>query len=64
MNKKGNVKAEYGKKLFPEISKRLPRELGPGFSRSNLQNMRNFYLEYPICQTLDIVWQIILAPLL
>jgi predicted nuclease of restriction endonuclease-like (RecB) superfamily len=50
---KGNVKAEYGKKLLPEISKRLTRELGPGFSRSNLQNMRHFYLEYPICQTLS-----------
>jgi predicted nuclease of restriction endonuclease-like (RecB) superfamily len=50
---KGNIKAEYGKKLLPEISKRLTRELGPGFSRSNLQNMRNFYLEYPICQTLS-----------
>jgi predicted nuclease of restriction endonuclease-like (RecB) superfamily len=48
---KGNIKAEYGKKLLPELSKRLTRELGPGFSRSNLQNMRNFYLEYPICQT-------------
>jgi predicted nuclease of restriction endonuclease-like (RecB) superfamily len=50
---KGNIKAEYGKKLLPEISKRLTRELGPGFSRSNLQSMRNFYLEYPICQTLS-----------
>jgi predicted nuclease of restriction endonuclease-like (RecB) superfamily len=50
---KGNVKAEYGKRLLPEISKRLTRELGPGFSRSNLQNMRHFYLEYPICQTLS-----------
>jgi hypothetical protein len=50
---KGNVKTEYGKKLLPEISKRLTRELGPGFSRSNLQNMRHFYLEYPICQTLS-----------
>jgi hypothetical protein len=50
---KGNIKAEYGKKLLPELSKRLSRELGPGFSRSNLQNMQNFYLEYPICQTLS-----------
>ena len=24
-----------------------------GFSRSNLQNMRQFYLKYPICQTLS-----------
>jgi hypothetical protein len=50
---KGNIKAEYGKKLLPEISKRLTREVGPGFFRSNLQNMRHFYLKYPICQTLS-----------
>jgi hypothetical protein len=50
---KGNIKAEYGKRLLPEISKRLTRELGPGFSRSNHQNMRNFYLEHPICRTLS-----------
>ena len=24
-----------------------------GFSRYNLQNMRQFYLKYPICQTLS-----------
>jgi predicted nuclease of restriction endonuclease-like (RecB) superfamily len=51
---KGNIKAEYGKRLLPEISKRLTRELGSGFSRSNLQNMRNFYLEYQICQTVSV----------
>ena len=50
---KGNVKAQYGANLLPELSKRLTAELGRGFSRSNLQNMRNFYLEYQICQTLS-----------
>ena len=28
-------------------------EFGKGFSRSNLQNMRAFYLAYPICQTVS-----------
>jgi predicted nuclease of restriction endonuclease-like (RecB) superfamily len=50
---KGSLKAEYGKRLLPELSKKLTHELGAGFSRSNLQNMRSFYLEYPICQTLS-----------
>jgi hypothetical protein len=50
---KGNVKAQYGASLLPELSKRLTAELGRGFSRSNLQNMRNFYLEYQICQTVS-----------
>lgn len=46
-------RAEYGKQLIIELSKKLTREYGKGFSRSNLQNMRNFYLSYPICQTVS-----------
>ena len=46
-------RAEYGKKLLKELSKKLTKEYGKGFSRSNLQNMRQFYLKYPICQTLS-----------
>ena len=46
-------RAEYGKQLIIELSKKLTREYGKGFSRSNLQNMRNFYLTYPICQTVS-----------
>ncbi|MGN1344137.1 MAG: DUF1016 N-terminal domain-containing protein [Traorella sp.] len=46
-----NIRAAYGKATLKEISKVLTKEVGSGFSRSNLQNMRNFYLEYSICQT-------------
>lgn len=46
-------RAEYGKQLVTDLSKRLTKEYGKGFSRSNLQNMRNFYLSYPICQTVS-----------
>ncbi len=46
-------RAEYGKELIVSLSKRLTKEYGRGFSRSNLQNMRNFYLQYPIRQTLS-----------
>ena len=46
-------RSEYGKQLVTDLSKRLTKEYGKGFSRSNLQNMRNFYLSYPICQTLS-----------
>ena len=53
-NEQGNIeRAEYGKKLIANLSKRLTKEYGKGFSRANLQNMRNFYLLYPICQTLS-----------
>ena len=46
-------RAGYGKSLITDLSKKLTKEYGKGFSRSNLQNMRNFYLSYPICQTLS-----------
>jgi len=36
-----------------ELSKTLTADLGKGFSRSNLFNMRNFYLNYPDVQTLS-----------
>ena len=35
------------------LSKALSNELGKGFSRSNLFNMRNFYLNYPTVQTVS-----------
>ena len=47
------IRAAYGEKTLIQLSKRLTKELGRGFSRSNLQNMRLFYLQYPICQTVS-----------
>ena len=46
-------RADYGKQTLRVLSKELTKELGKGFSRSNLQNMRLFYLAYPICQTVS-----------
>ena len=46
-------RAEYGKKLIADLSKRLTKEYGKGFSKSNLFNMRNFYLNFPIFQTVS-----------
>ncbi len=46
----GNTKAEYGDKLLIGLSKDLSLKYGKGFSRSNLQYMRLFYIKYPICQ--------------
>ncbi len=50
---KGELKAEYGKKLLINLSKDLSIKYGKGFSRSNLQYMRLFYLYYPIRQTVS-----------
>lgn len=46
-------RADYGKQTLKQLSKELTAEFGKGFSRSNLQNMRVFYLAYPICQTMS-----------
>lgn len=55
-------RAEYGKKLLKELSKKLTKEYGKGFSKSNLFNMRKFYFKYQ--KIPDSVWKIELVPLL
>ena len=47
------TRAEYGTETLKELSKALTAEFGKGFSRSNLQNMRAFYLSYQKCQTVS-----------
>lgn len=49
----GEKRAEYGKKLIIELSKKLTKEFGKGFSERNLEQMRKFYLAYSIPQTLS-----------
>lgn len=49
----GNERAEYGKELITNLSKRLMLELGKGFSRSNLIYMRLLYINYPISETVS-----------
>ena len=46
-------RAEYGKQVLKELSKRLTQDFGKRFSRANLQWMRLLYIKYPICQTLS-----------
>ncbi len=43
----GKDRAEYGRDLLNELSSKLSAEFGSGFSRSNLEYMRRFYLAYP-----------------
>jgi len=49
----GPERADYGKQTLKELARVLTAEFGKGFSRSNLQNMRAFYLAYEKCQTLS-----------
>ena len=59
---KNKDRADYGKQTLKQLSKELTAEFGKGFSRSNLQNMRAFYLS--ISNLPDSVWQIELVALL
>jgi predicted nuclease of restriction endonuclease-like (RecB) superfamily len=49
----GDAKAQYGTALLSSLAKILRAKLGKGYSRPNLNNMRKFYLLYPICQTVS-----------
>ena len=50
----GVSRAAYGKALLKNLSVELQKEFGKGFSVVNLQNMRQFYMVYPIQQTLSV----------
>jgi predicted nuclease of restriction endonuclease-like (RecB) superfamily len=49
----GKEKAAYGAELLERLSKDLTQEHGKGFSRSNLFQIRQFYLKFPKIQTLS-----------
>lgn len=49
----GKEKATYGKQTLKELSKKLTAEFGKGFSSDNLENMRRFFLAYPISETIS-----------
>lgn len=50
---KGMGRAEYGSRLVQQLSKRMTSDFGKGFTVANLKNMRQFYLTFPIGQTLS-----------
>lgn len=47
----GKARAEYGGELLKALSRDLTAKHGRGFSRTNLQQMRLFYMGWEICQT-------------
>jgi len=49
----GKERAEYGQQLVDELSERLTKEFGKGFSATNIKQMRSFYLIYSKGQTLS-----------
>lgn len=49
----GKEKADYGSSLLTNLSKDLKASYGKGFGKSNIYLCRQFYLKYPIFQTLS-----------
>ena len=49
----GNTKAEYGSELLDKLSHDLKLQYGKGFSRSNLNYMRKFYLSFKKSETVS-----------
>jgi predicted nuclease of restriction endonuclease-like (RecB) superfamily len=47
----GRARAEYGEILLKKVAADLTQKYGRGFARTNLQQMRTFYLGWRICQT-------------
>ena len=49
----GKEKAEYGSSLLSNIAKDLKSQYGKGFSKSNIYLCRQFFIKYPIFQTVS-----------
>lgn len=43
----GQQRAEYGESLLKDLSRRLTKDVGKGFSLSNLKYIRQFYVGFP-----------------
>lgn len=50
---RGAHRAGYGEELLKRLAKDLTAKAGRGFSERNLEQMRRFYLTWPISQTLS-----------
>ena len=46
-------RAEYGKHIIEELSKRLTNDFGKGFTKRNIHYMLKFYENFPIVQTVS-----------
>ena len=54
----GSSKAKYGNKLISELSKQMTFDFGKGFDERNLRKIRQFYLMYPIWDSVrpELTW--------
>ena len=54
----GSYRAKYGDKLIAELSKQMTFDFGKGFDERNLRKIRQFYLMYPIWDSVrpELTW--------
>ena len=54
----GSNKAKYGDKLITELSKQMTLDFGKGFDERNLRKIRQFYLTFPIWDSVrpELTW--------
>ena len=62
----GKERAEYGRALLKKLSFDLTKSFGRGYSYRNLRQMRQFYISFPIWQTVSAnsqnsIWQTVSA---
>ncbi len=50
---KNKIDKQTSRQIILNLSKQLTKEIGKGFSRSNLFNMRKLFIEYPNVQMLS-----------
>ena len=57
----GKEKSKYGDKLLKEWSEKLTQEYGKGYDYSNMRRFRQFYLTFPIVDTVcpQLSWSVI-----
>lgn len=51
----GQARAEYGKGVLEDLSRRLTSEFGKGFTAANLRNFRQFYFSFTMEEICDTV---------
>lgn len=54
----GKNRATYGKQLIKGLSEQLTKAYGKGFSKRNIEQMRQFYLKYQIPQTVSALFEL------
>ena len=62
VEQRGRERAAYGSLLIERLAADLSKQFGRGFSQRNLEQMRLFYLGWPIAQTVSVQFEEEISP--